>query len=349
MKHMLLTMLFIAGLDMGSMAQQRTILVAPYKVTCSGVAPMQCLQYKYKSSDPWMMMYQDIEGFTFESGFEYTLLINEHQVQNAPADASSIHRKLIRIISKQKAMHQNEQSLQGPWLIQQLLVDGVLTNVQSLQYYFHIGDSTFVTKICNTMRGALLLQGSGIASSGRIAGTKMMCPNMAHETALTQVLGLMNGYTEYGNQLSLMQNNKVSAVLIRDAAYNATTTATAAQIDVEALLEQTTYRILQLADAKGTADLRPTKATIKFDRVNRRVSGFGGCNQFFAQAEIQFVDSNSGTITVSKGGSTLMACPQFMDLEQRLLQTLEQVDRFEMKGGKLFLQKGHQILIELAE
>ncbi|WP_367179617.1 DUF4377 domain-containing protein [uncultured Psychrobacter sp.] len=43
-----------------------------------------------------------IEGFDYEPYYEYTLLIKNTTVANPPADASSIHSKLIKIIEKKR-------------------------------------------------------------------------------------------------------------------------------------------------------------------------------------------------------------------------------------------------------
>ncbi|WP_440453676.1 DUF4377 domain-containing protein [Psychrobacter sp. ASPA161_9] len=43
-----------------------------------------------------------IEGFDYEPHYEYTLLIKNKTVANPPADASSIHSKLIKIIEKKR-------------------------------------------------------------------------------------------------------------------------------------------------------------------------------------------------------------------------------------------------------
>ncbi|MGL6348633.1 MAG: DUF4377 domain-containing protein [Aeromonas sp.] len=46
------------------------------------------------------MFYQDIDGFTFEPGYEYQLTISKTGVPTAPADGPATHYQLITLVSK---------------------------------------------------------------------------------------------------------------------------------------------------------------------------------------------------------------------------------------------------------
>jgi Domain of unknown function (DUF4377) len=85
-----------------NMSNEKTIMVASQTADCTGVAPMKCLQIKEKESDNWEMMYTNIEGFTYEPGFEYTLKIKTEKIENPPMDGSSIRYILLKQISKVK-------------------------------------------------------------------------------------------------------------------------------------------------------------------------------------------------------------------------------------------------------
>ena len=85
-------------------ASTETWLVGPERKPCSGVAPMECLQIKKNPSDTaWQYFYDDIEGFTYEPGYVYTLEVSSEKVDNPPADASSIHYKMKKMVAKVKA------------------------------------------------------------------------------------------------------------------------------------------------------------------------------------------------------------------------------------------------------
>lgn len=83
-------------------ANEKTFIVASQTADCTGVAPMKCLQIKEKKSENWQNLYSNIEGFTYEPGFEYTLKVRTEKVENPPADASSIKYVLVKEISKVK-------------------------------------------------------------------------------------------------------------------------------------------------------------------------------------------------------------------------------------------------------
>ena len=82
----------------------RKIIIADHQVDCVGVAPQSCLLTKpaEQANADWEYRYSSIEGFDFEPNYEYTLLIKNTPISNPPADASSIHSTLIKVIEKQK-------------------------------------------------------------------------------------------------------------------------------------------------------------------------------------------------------------------------------------------------------
>ncbi|MGP5201920.1 DUF4377 domain-containing protein [Psychrobacter aquimaris] len=79
---------------------------ADHQVDCVGVAPQSCLLTKpaEQASADWEYRYSGIEGFDFdfEPNYEYILLIKNTPISNSPADASSIHSTLIKVIEKQQ-------------------------------------------------------------------------------------------------------------------------------------------------------------------------------------------------------------------------------------------------------
>ncbi len=51
-------------------------------------------------TDQWNFFYSEIEGFDFEWGFVYELVVEKQQVENPPQDGSSIRYILKEVISK---------------------------------------------------------------------------------------------------------------------------------------------------------------------------------------------------------------------------------------------------------
>lgn len=83
-------------------ANEKNFIIASQTVDCTGVAPMKCLQVKEKETDLWENFYSNIEGFTYEPGFEYVLKVKTEKIENPPMDGSSIKYTLIKQVSKTK-------------------------------------------------------------------------------------------------------------------------------------------------------------------------------------------------------------------------------------------------------
>ncbi len=78
----------------------KTLFVGPELVDCVGVAPQQCMQVRASEDEDWTLFYDQIEGFEFEPGFEYELRVTETEIENPPADASSLQVTLVEVVSK---------------------------------------------------------------------------------------------------------------------------------------------------------------------------------------------------------------------------------------------------------
>ena len=92
---------FALGFLQTNNTREETFHIEPNKVDCVGFMPMKCLVVNGK------FFRSEIEGFNFEEGTEYELIveITELNPDKVPADTSSNIYKLIKIISttKQKA------------------------------------------------------------------------------------------------------------------------------------------------------------------------------------------------------------------------------------------------------
>ncbi|RQO30653.1 hypothetical protein DBR32_07925 [Taibaiella sp. KBW10] len=84
---------------------EKHLFVAAETQNCSaGVMKKDCLQVKYdKDQKNWELFYDTIEGFQYEKGYNYELIVLDERVDNPPADGSSIKYRLIKEVSKTKA------------------------------------------------------------------------------------------------------------------------------------------------------------------------------------------------------------------------------------------------------
>ncbi len=81
--------------------------VNSYTVGCVGEMEGTCLLVQEGDmigTENWenFYFYDSIEGFTYEPGFVYGLIVKKTEVQNPPADGSSIRYELVKIVSKEK-------------------------------------------------------------------------------------------------------------------------------------------------------------------------------------------------------------------------------------------------------
>ncbi|NWG17319.1 MAG: DUF4377 domain-containing protein, partial [Chloroflexi bacterium] len=75
----------------------QTITLEPYRAFCSGVGPRLC--YLATIDGQQQLFYDDIEGFTYEWGTRYELLVTVLPAANPPADGSSLRYVLDSIVS----------------------------------------------------------------------------------------------------------------------------------------------------------------------------------------------------------------------------------------------------------
>lgn len=87
----------------GSDTNEMLLYVAPYTQECVGMEVRQCMLVKENLDDDWELFYDEIEGFTYEPGFNYSLLVGWREIRNPPADGSSREYWLIRLVQRSPA------------------------------------------------------------------------------------------------------------------------------------------------------------------------------------------------------------------------------------------------------
>lgn len=74
--------------------------IEPELVPCEGVAPMECMEVSYTEDGEPQLFYDQIDGFTFTPGTAYVLDVRVTEVENPPADASSLSYSLVEVVSE---------------------------------------------------------------------------------------------------------------------------------------------------------------------------------------------------------------------------------------------------------
>lgn len=252
------------------------------------------------------------------------------------------------LMSQPMGSNTNKLEWQGEWIITKLMVNRKLIDVKDQAFSFILSDSSFRAKICNSFSGSMHFLPNAVLHMGPAISTRMICADMQWEHAFEQGIRRVNAYMVKNGQLQLLEKGKVVMVLQRPAVVVVESPADTAQIDYAAMVQQARYKVISISDEKGTASYMGTAANLQFNVIEKRISGKGICNVFFGSAILQFTSYHAGTVAIGNMGTTLMACSEDLELEQRLLALLEQVDHFEMKGGTMFLKIGSKVVIELA-
>ncbi len=74
--------------------------IGPERVECEGVAPMMCLQVATSEDGDYQLFYDTIEGFDYQEGTSYVIDVSITEVENPPADASSLQYTLVEIVEE---------------------------------------------------------------------------------------------------------------------------------------------------------------------------------------------------------------------------------------------------------
>ena len=74
--------------------------IEPDLVECEGVAPMECMQVAYSEDGETQLFYDSIAGFDYQEGTSYVIDVQVTEVDDPPADASSLSYTLVEIVEE---------------------------------------------------------------------------------------------------------------------------------------------------------------------------------------------------------------------------------------------------------
>ncbi|MEZ4674263.1 MAG: DUF4377 domain-containing protein [Caldilineaceae bacterium] len=185
-----------------------TMYIAPERVACTGVAPMQCLQVKFDAGDSYELFYDGIDGFVYVPGYNYELRVQRLEREKPPADASKYLYSLIEIVAQTPAYTGETLTLEGKeW---QLIAFG---DEEMVMYQPEVAviTATFVdgrlsgSAGCNSYGGEYTVAGNTLTLSP-VASTLMACADetvMAAESAYLTALASAGDYAIAENLLTI--------------------------------------------------------------------------------------------------------------------------------------------------
>lgn len=184
-------------------------------VSCVGAYPMNCLQVqKNEKIDPnaWELFYDQIEDFEAEPGVIYQAKVKvTPKAEPIPQDASSMHYKLIEVVSKYS--NDNLKSNEFWKVTRALEIKNPVhpfTN-ESLIFEFDLKEKTYSGDLgCNKIHGKIIQNTASKLQFGMGLSTKMACGDMAVENAVSKGLGETRTYKIEKNQMHFFnQDGKI--------------------------------------------------------------------------------------------------------------------------------------------
>jgi heat shock protein HslJ len=105
LRHRAGAMLAAAALLAGCayQAHERRLTVAPDPVPCADGTPGSCLRVTDAEGDSWITHQDEIEGFAYDPGFTYELLVEEASEAAQIEAATPPRLRLIRVVSKEES------------------------------------------------------------------------------------------------------------------------------------------------------------------------------------------------------------------------------------------------------
>lgn len=310
---------------------EKTVYVGPELVDCVGVAPQKCLQVKENPGDEYTLFYGQIEGFEYEEGYEYKLVVREEKIENPPADAPDFKWTLVEVVSKSPvqptATPETPQSLESQLYTLDWYLSAGGEQVQVLP------DTEITAEVkegmiagsagCNRYSAGFQMDGDQIKIEGAIT-TLMACPDpiMQQEQAYLETLQKAASYSISDSTLTFADAQGIT-ILSFSAVQPLSLTGT--------YWEATGYN-----NGKGgfTSLISGTQVTAIFGE-DGNLAGSAGCNSYGAAYTV-----DGDAISIGPARSTRMFCGEpegIMDQEAAYLAALGTASTYSIQGDKLAL------------
>lgn len=298
------------------------MFVKESKAPCTGVAPMECLQVKYYNDKEWQLFYDHIEGFNFEKGNRYEILVTRtKRPEPIPADASAYQYKLKSIISKTPV---NKEK--GIYDTKMILTQLNGKKVNSGKAFITINDE------------AGTISGKNGCNNFNVKYTKLSSKN---QIKTNSPMGTLMACNDESMKLekefnAAITNKKFKIVKKNNTVYFKNTKnkvvmefSIPTQDQLWSFIAKNNWKLIALENVGQDYG----KASIKFNPSEKKVSGNTGCNNFFG-----IYETSGDTISFDKIATTKMACigEEGNKTEQKMLFYLSNKDlRFDVADQTL--------------
>ena len=315
--------------------EEKTIFVGPNKVECVGVGPRECYLVRENPEDEWLYFYDHIEGFEWEPGYTYELRVTVHQVEDPPADASSLRYELIEVVDKV----------------------GTPVEPERIESYIHIerpaeGAVLDASKpiVVNGM-GAGLFEGNVVVQILDAAGVELaLQPTIIQSPEAgtgsegpweTEINISIVGFTD-GKIVAFSPSPRDGEGWI--ASNEVLVTLNPGMVQ-DAILENYDWILRSFVQNDDlNSPLAAFPITALFTYQDGLLTGLAGCNNYFTSYTM---DGDQLAVSTPVG-TTRMMCPEpQMILENAYLATLEEFDSYQITGNymEIFDPAGNSLLV----
>jgi len=203
-------------------SSENTYWVNSFKTNCTGVAPTSCLLIQTGDTikeHGWKNFQGNIEGFDFEPGYIYRIVVQEKQLPQSEvaADASTIKYTLIKILEKEADLRLR---LNDIWILQEVYGEDI-TNysvskaLENKAPYIEINIAKNLVlgfDGCNKLQGLMTTVNDKDLTFANFLSTRMMCQEMEIPTNFVSALSLIRHY-EISNSHLYFKNKNNKTIL----------------------------------------------------------------------------------------------------------------------------------------
>ena len=290
----------------------RTLWVDSRLEDCVGVAPRTCLRVKRAPDADWELFYDSIDGFDYQEGFAYELLVRVRERDNPPADASSLVYELAEVRSMRESREGDAPRglTGGAWQLASFAAGrGEVAEGYEATLELDSGAATaggFAG--CNRFGGGYQSEGDSL-TFGMMHSTMMACPDeprTRQEQAFLAALEEVAGFAVEGDRLRLLDGQgELLMTLVPRPDHD---------------LVGTTWEATGINNGRqAVVSVDPTGVPTATFGSDGRVSGSGGCNRFQAS-----YTAGDETIEIGPASATRRACaPPVTERELWFFDALE--------------------------
>lgn len=316
---------FILGISLQVAAEDVKITIKAENTSCQDNS---CLWVKFKNSKDWMPLTAAIEGFAYEEGYQYNLIVDRNKPKNEK-DINKHTYKLVKIISKTMVVlppHQSyTQIIDKKWYLSYFHEQDISNQGMYMQLDAQ-NNRIALFGGCNNYYGRYTTNHKTM-DFGPMAGTKKACPsggeveqhfsNAFSNKHLNFVLS--DGYLLlYNNGRHVMSFSETP--VLKELEY----------------LSQYDWKLYKIYDTLMTN--KRIRTFISFDQHNNNIYGFDGCNHISGKTEIF-----KNTIRFTNTMTTMKACmdKDVLDISRLYGQLLnDEMLTYALTDDKLIFYSG---------